>query len=99
MTLHTLCLIIILTCYLCLTFRAKARPSKKARLNTPVDDPTPSKLERTPEPSNPNTEAILDDPPPQDHEILVENMEVDSMVHADKLPSPTKVADDKTDVL
>ena len=53
----------------------------------------------TPEQSNPNTEAILDDPPLQDHEILVEHMEVDPMVHADKPPSPTKVADNTDDVM
>ena len=80
-------------------FRAKARPSKKAKLNNPADDNTTTDLEKTPEHFEPNADAILDDPPPQDHEILVENMEVDTMVHADKLPSPTKVADDKTDVL
>ena len=51
----------------------------------------------TPEQSNPNTEAILDDPPLQDHEILVEHMEVYPMIHADKLPSPIKAVDDKTD--
>ena len=49
------------------------------------------------EPSNPNAEAILDDPPPQDHETEIEHMEVDPMIHADKPPSPIKAVDDKTD--
>ena len=82
---------------MCLTFRAKARPSKKAKLNTPFDDPNPSEPEKTPEQSNQNIEAILDDPPPQDHKILVEHMEVDLMIHADKPPSPIKDADEQTD--
>ena len=75
--------------------KAKARPSKKAKLNNPVNDSNPSEPESTPEPSNPNTEAILDDPPPQDHETEVEHMEVDPMMHVDKPPSLTKVIDDK----
>ena len=68
-----------------------------AKVNKPTEDSIPTDPEQTPEQSNPNTEAILDDPPPQDHEIEVEHMEVDPMIHADKLPSPTKVADDNTD--
>ena len=53
--------------------------------------------EKTPEPSKPNTDAILDDPPPQDHETFVEKMEIDPMAHDDKPPSPTKSVDDKMD--
>jgi hypothetical protein len=80
-----------------LSIRAKARPSKKAKLNKPADDSAPTDPEKNPEQFEPNTEAILDDPPPQDHETFVEQMEIDPMGHADKPPSPTKVADDKTD--
>ena len=80
-----------------LIFRAQARPSKKAKLNKTVDDSNPPNLEQNPEQSNRNTKAILDDPPPQDHETLVEHMEVDPMIHADKPPSPTKAADENTD--
>jgi len=76
---------------------AKPRPSKKAKLNKPADDNPAIEPERTPDPFEPNDDAILDDPPPQDHEIEVEHMEVDLMIHDDKPPSPTKVVDDKTD--
>ena len=51
----------------------------------------------TPEQFEPNVDAILVDPPPQDHETLAEHMEVDPTIHADKPPSPIKAADDKTD--
>ena len=53
-------------------------------MNKPAEDNIPTVQKQTPEQSNPNTEAILDDPPPQDHETEVEHMEVDPMIHADK---------------
>ena len=66
-------------------------------MNKPADDNTAADPEKTPEPLEPNTDAILDDSPPQDHETFVEQMEIDPMAHDDKPPSPTKTADDKTD--
>ena len=59
-------------------------------MNNPVVDPNPSEPEKTPEPSNPNDEATLDDPPPQDHETFAEQMEIDPTGHADNPPSPSK---------
>nr|XP_020149403.1 uncharacterized protein LOC109734612 [Aegilops tauschii subsp. strangulata] len=50
------------------TQRAQAKGSKRAKVNKPAEDSIPTDPEQTPEQSNPNTEAILDDPPPQDHE-------------------------------
>nr|XP_020201657.1 uncharacterized protein LOC109787525 [Aegilops tauschii subsp. strangulata] len=67
---------------------AKARPSKKAKLNKPADDNTTTVPEKTPEPFEPNADAILNDPPPQDDDTFVEQM---------KTPSLVKAADDKTD--
>ena len=86
---------------------AKPRPSKKAKLNKPADDNPAIEPEKTPEPLEPNADDIPDDPPPQDHETFVEQMENDPTGHAvdppspakaaDKPPSPVKAADDKTD--
>ena len=78
-----------------LIFRGQAKPSKKAKLNKPVDDSNPSEPEKQSEPSNPIAEATLDDPPPQDHEVSIDHMGIDPVT--DKPPSPAKVADDKTD--
>ena len=97
MTLHTLCLIIILTCYLRLIFRAKARPSKKAKTNNQVDVSNSFEPERTLEPSNPNAGNTPDDPSPQDHAVFAGPMGIDLSSNADNPPSPTKVADDNTD--
>ena len=89
-------------------FRAKARPSKKAKLNKPPDDNTTTEPEKTPEPEDRNANAILDDPPPQNHDLAAEQREVDlEEGHVDKpaspvgaannTPSPLKAADDNTD--
>ena len=48
---------------------------------------------RTPEPEGTNADAMFDDPPPQDHD-LVEQVEVDATCHADKPASPV-LTDDK----
>ena len=60
---------------------AKPRPSKKARLNKPADDNTTVEPEKTPDPEN--ADAILNDPPPQDHDFVAEQIEVDTASHAD----------------
>ena len=52
---------------------------------------------KTPEPSEPNTDAVLDDPQAQDHDTFVEQVEIDTMTHEDNPPSPTEAADDKMD--
>ena len=72
---------------------AKPRPSKKAKLNKPADDNPATEPKKTPEQFEPNADAILDDPPPQDHETFVEQMENDPTGHADDPPSPAKAAD------
>ena len=66
-------------------------------MNKPADDDTTADPEKTPEPSEPNTDVVLDDPPAQDHETFVEQMEIDPVAHDDKPPSPTKAVDDKTE--
>ena len=69
-------------------FSAKPRPSKKARLNKPADNNAVIEPEKTPDPEETNADAMLDDPPPQDHDFFVEQVEVDPTGHADKTTSP-----------
>ena len=66
---------------------AKPRPSKKARLNKPADDDVAVEPEKTPDPEETNVDAILNDPPPQDHDFVAEQVEVDTTSHADQLTS------------
>ena len=49
--------------------------------------------ERTLEPEGTNADAMLDDPPPQDHDFVVEQVEVDATGHADKPTSPVRTDD------
>ena len=81
-------------------FRAKARPSKKARVNNPPEDQVvlepeqTVELEQTVEPEGPNPEATFDEPPPQDHNID-EQLEVDIAV-PDAEPADPIRADDRS---
>ncbi|KAM3189563.1 hypothetical protein ACQJBY_068078 [Aegilops geniculata] len=83
-----------------LTFKTvpggQAKPSKKAKLNKPVDVSNPSEPEKQQsKPSNPIAEATLDDPPPQDHEASIDHMDVELTIS--EPPSPIKLAEEKTD--
>ncbi|XP_044333682.1 uncharacterized protein [Triticum aestivum] len=72
---------------------AKPRPSKKARLTKPADDNVVVEPEKTPDPEETNADAILNDPPPQDHDFFAEQVEVDTTSHADKATSPVRTDD------
>ena len=69
---------------------AKPRPSKKARLNKPADEDVAVEPEKTPDPEETNIDAILNDPPPQDHDFVAEQAEVDTTSHADQPTSPIR---------
>ena len=69
---------------------AKPRPSKKARLNKPADEDVAVEPEKTPDPEETNIDAILNDPPPQDHDFVAEQVEVDTTSHADQPTSPVR---------
>ena len=73
---------------------AKPRPSKKARLNKPVDEDVAVEPEKTLDPEETNIDAILNDPPPQDYDFVAEQAEVDTTSHADQPTSPVR-ADNK----
>ncbi|XP_073365006.1 uncharacterized protein [Aegilops tauschii subsp. strangulata] len=72
---------------------AKPRPSKKARLTKPADDNVVVEPEKTPDPEETNADAMLNDPPPQDHDFFAEQVEVDTTSHADKATSPVRTDD------
>ena len=67
---------------------AKPKPSKKARLNKPVDEDVAVEPEKSPDPEETNIEAILNDPPPQDHDFVAKQADVDTTSHADQPTSP-----------
>ena len=69
---------------------AKPRPSKKARLNKPADEDVAVEPEKTPDPEETNIDAILNDPPPQDHDFVAEQAEVDTTSHANQPTSPVR---------
>ena len=75
-------------------FRAKARPSKKARVNNPPEDQMVTEPEQTVEPEVPNLEATFDEPPPQDHNTD-DQPEVDTTVPDDEPADPIR-ADDRS---
>ena len=81
-------------------FRAKARPSKKARVNNPPEDQEAHEPEQTVEPElamepeGPHLEATFDEPPPQDHN-LDEKPEVDIAAPDAELAYPNR-ADDRS---
>ena len=80
-----MCYIYILYRSLCLSFlSAKRRPSKKARLSKPADDNVAVEPETTPDPKETDADAMLNDPPPQDHDFLAEQVQVDTTSHADR---------------
>ena len=74
---------------------AKPRPSKKARLDKPVDDNVAVEQEKTLDPEATDADATLNDPPPQDHALFTEQLEIDTTSHADKPTSPVH-PDDKS---
>ena len=73
---------------------AKPRPSKKAQLNKPTDDNADVEPEKTLDFEEANTDATLNDPPPQDHNFVAEQVEVDTTSHADQPTIPVR-PDDK----
>ena len=74
---------------------AKPRPNKKARLNKPANDNVAVEPEKTPDPEETDADAMLNDPPPQDHDLFTEQVEIDTTSHTDKPISPVR-PDDKS---
>ena len=67
-------------------FRAKARPSKKTRVNKPSEELV-VEPEQTTEPKGPHVDTIFHEPPPPDHD-LNEQTEAEVADLADKPTSP-----------
>ena len=66
----------------------QAKTSKKARLSKSADDNAAVEQETTPDPEETDADAMLNDPPPQDHDFLAEQVQVDAKSHADRPTSP-----------
>ena len=75
---------------ICLAFRGIAKPSKKLKLNKQVEDPEVAEPEKQiiPEAS----EAVVDDPPQELHNVIVDPMGVDPS--STKPHSPIKPAEE-----
>ena len=83
-----------------LFFSAKARPSKKARLNKPTDHEPATEPEKTPEAIDPEADTVTDNPEPQATDTLVEPVEnnppsqsADPLSPTVDPPSPAKESD------
>jgi hypothetical protein len=73
-----------------------AKPSKKAKLNKPAEDSNPSEPEKQlPETSYPTAEATIDDPPPEEHDVTIDRMDVEPVIP--NPPSPIKPTEEKAD--
>ena len=73
-----------------------AKPSKKAKLNKRAEDSNPSEPEKQmPEASHPTAEATIDEPPPEDHNVTIDHMDVEPVIP--KSPGPIKPTEEKTD--
>ena len=72
-------------------FRGQAKPNKKAKLNKPVNDPNPSEPEKQqPESSHPIADNIVDDLPPESHNVDLDPMNANP--GDTNPPSPTRTA-------
>ena len=68
---------------------AKARPSKKAKLNKPIDHEPTTEPEKTPEAIDPEANTVLDEPEPQATDAFVEPVETNPTGQPADPPSPT----------
>src|SRR4051812_23879303 len=79
--------------YLILTtpFRAKPRPSKKARLDKAAEEDAVPKPDKTPDPEAAIREDIPNDPPRQDDDVIAEERPADTSGPADQPRSPIRI--------
>ena len=56
-------------------------------MDKPADENVAIEPEKTLDPEVTDADAILNDPPPQDHNFVAEQVEVDTTSHADQLTS------------
>ena len=62
-------------------------------MNKPADDNVAAKPETTPDLEETDADAMLHDPPLQDHDFLAEQVQVDITSHADRPTSPVRTGD------
>ena len=60
-------------------FSAMAKPSKKLKVNKPVEDPKTADPEKQTisESLHQTSEEAMDDPPPEEHHVTMDSMNVD----------------------
>ena len=83
-------------------FRGQAKPSKKAKLNKPVNEPNPSEPEKQqPELSHPAADNIVDNPPPEDNNVDIDSMNANpsdtNPPSPNRTTNPVKPAEGKDD--
>src|SRR4051812_8850826 len=76
---------------LLISFRAKPRPSKKARLDKAVEEDTVPEPDKTPGPEAVIREDEPNDPPPQDDDFIAEERHVDTSGPVDQPTSPIRI--------
>lgn len=57
-------------------------------MNKPANEDVAVNPEKTPDPEEANIDDMLNDPPPQDHDFVLEQAEVDTTGHTDQPTSP-----------
>ena len=62
-------------------------------MNKPADDNVAAEPETTPDLEETDADAMLHDPPLQDHDFLAEQVQVDTTSHADRPTSPVRTGD------
>ena len=62
-------------------------------MNKPADGNVAVEPETTPDLEETDADAMLHDPPPQDHDFLAEQVQVDATSHADRPTSPVRTDD------
>ena len=76
-----------------------AKPSKKQKIDKPAEEPKTVELEQyaTTETLHQESEAVMDDPPPEEHPVTKDVMDIDP--ENDKPPSPTQPAQETEDIM
>ena len=76
---------------LLIPFRAKPRPSKKARLDKAAEENLVPEPDRIPDPETAIREDVPNNPPPQDHDFIAEEAHIDTTGLADQPTSPVRI--------
>ena len=73
---------------LLIPFRTKPRPSKKVHLDKAAEENVTLEPDKIPDPEEPIRDDVLNDPPPQDHDFVTEEIDIDTTGPFDQPTSP-----------